>query len=243
MENPTEKKRFPWGWVAIGCGAATIILVALVVVIILAALPAIRTALANLDLSFLQTPAPLTGSTPLPNSGTGNGPGNGSLPFKFSVVQNLSAFTADQSLFDSITTSLNLNNDTDFMAPKTYTGTATLDPTSGFTVGNAWCAADGTTLQQNLANMQFQLSINGENIDLSQYPTLYFSGNQGEACAMTGILITPDGNVSGNYHVVLTQKYLKSLDDGITSSPYPAGDVTFDFTIKFQVNPGSGTQT
>ncbi len=245
MEIPPKNKRFPWVWIGIGCGAVTIIIIALVVVLIFQALPFIRTTLANLNLNFSQTPAPQfnqNNPTVIPNPGLGNGTTIGELPFNFSAIQGSSLGTS-QSLMDQMTSSLNLNNDTDFMAPKSYKGTATLDPTSGFTVGNGWCAADANTLQQNLANLQFQLSINGVNIDLSQYPTLNFSDSQGDACAMTGILITPNGNLNGSYHIVLTQKFLNSLDDGITGSPYPAGDVTFDFTIKFQVGPSSGSNT
>ena len=249
MQNPSEKKPFPWGWVAVGCGAIAIIVLALAVVLIFKALPAVRTALADLNSSLAPTQAPLViptlaapGSpTQVPNSG-GGGTRINDLPFKLSAIQDISALST-QSLLDQMTAVLNLNNDTDFMAPKSYKGTATLDPTSDFTVGNAWCAADSSTLKQNLSNMQFQLSINGNTIDLSQYPTLYFSDNSGEACAMTGVSITPDGNLSGSYHMVLVQKYLNALDDGITGSPYPAGDVTFDFSILFKVTPAPGSNT
>lgn len=242
MESPTEKKRFPWGWVAAGCAVVAVLALAAVVVIALVAVPAVRNVIANRSPLLSPLPTPLVGSTAVPNQGSGTGKSIGNLPFKFSAVQDPTALP-NQSLMDQMSTALNLNNDTDFMAPKTYKGTATLDLSTGFTLGNAWCAKDSTTLQQNLANMQFQLSINGTSIDLSQYPKLYLTGNQGEACALTGISITPSGNLSGSYHFVLTQKYMASLNDGITSSPYPAGDVTFDFTIQFQntSNPGSGT--
>ncbi len=242
MEIPSGNKRFPWGWVAVGCSVLLIAVIALAVIAFFAALPSIRTALASLNLNFLQTPAPLVSPTLAPNANNGNGTTIGDLPFKFSAVQDINAL-GTQSLMDQMTTTLNLNSDTDFMAPKTYKGSASLDPTAPFTVGNEWCAADSATLQQNLGNMQFQLSINGQNIDLSQYPTIYFPDDQGHACAMTGLLITPNGSMRGNYHIVLTQKYLQSLNDGITSSPYPAGDVTFDFNFIFQVPPSSGTQS
>jgi hypothetical protein len=242
MENPTEKKRFPWGWVAAGCAAAAVLALAAVAVIGLVVFPAARNVIASRSPSLNPLPTLQVGSTAVPNQGSGGGSSIGNLPFKFSAVQD-PATLPNQSLMDQMTTTLNLNNDTDFMAPKTYKGTAILDLNTGFTLGNAWCAKDSTTLQQNLANMQFQLSINGTSIDLSQYPDLYLTSNQGEACALTGISITPSGNLSGSYHVVLTQKYVTSLNDGITSSLYPAGDVTFDFTIRFQniSNPGSGT--
>ncbi len=245
MENQTEKKRFPWGWVAAGCGVLVIGVVAVAAVFAFVALPAIRSAIASQSLSPNPLPAPLVSPTAVPNSNSGSGGGSsfGSLPFTFSAIQDPTALS-NQSLMDQMVTSLNLNADSDFMAPKTYTGTAALDPSAGFTLGNGWCAKDATTLQQNLANMQFQFSINGTQIDLSQYPTLYFNNNQGQACAMTGILITPNGNLNGKYQVVLTQKFLNSLDDGITSSPYPAGDVTFDFSLQFlsgTPNPGTST--
>ncbi len=242
MENPSEKKRFPWVWLAVGCGVLVIAVIALAVIAFFAALPTLRSALANLNLNFIQTPAPLISPTQAPNANGGNGSTIGELPFKFSGVQDISALGM-QSLMDQMTSTLNLNSDTDFMAPKSYKGSASLDPTAPFTIGNGWCAVDSATLQQNLANMQFTVSINGVNIDLSQYPTLYFSDDQGHACAMTGLNITPDANLHGNYHVVLTQKYLKSLSDGITASPYPAGNVTFDFSFIFQVTPTNGTQT
>jgi hypothetical protein len=212
-----------------------------VAAIVIVVLPAAQKTMSNQSPS-LNPPTPLVGSTVVPTPGPGNGTSVGSLPFKISAVQDPTALS-NQSLMDQMTTALNLNNDSDFMAPKAYKGTATLDPSTSFTLGNAWCAKDPTTLQQNLAKMQFQLSINGTNIDLSQYPTLNFTDNQGDACAVTGISITPSGPLSGNYHFVLTQKYLASLDDGITSSPYPAGDVTFDFQIKFQFVPSSGKNT
>ena len=244
MESQTEKKRFPWGWVAAGCAVVAVLALAVVVVIAVLAFPAIRNVIASRSPVLSPLPTLQVGSTAVPNQRSGGGTSNGSLPFKFSAVQDPMTLP-NQALMDVMTTTLNLNTDSDFMAPKTYKGTATLDPTTGFTLGNAWCAKDPTTLQQNLKNMQFQLSINGTNIDLSQYPMLNFTDDRGYACAMTGIAITPSGTLSGNYHVVLTQKYLAKLDDGITSSPYPAGDVIFDFTIQFQAapstpNPGSG---
>ncbi len=242
MEIPTKNKRFPWVWVGVGCGLLFIAVIALAVIAFFAALPAIRTALANLNLNFSQSPAPLVIPTLAPNANGGNGTTIGDLPFRFSAVQDISAL-GPQSLMDQMTITLNLNSDSDFMAPKSYKGSAALDPTAPFTIGNGWCAVDSATLQQNLADMQFQLSIDGQKIDLSQYPTLYFSDDQGHACAMTGISITPTGKLSGTYHVVLTQKYLKSLSDGITASPYPSGDVTFDFSFKFQAAPSNGTQT
>ncbi len=242
MENPSEKKKFPWGWVAVGCGAITIIGIALVVILIFSALPAIRSTLANLNFTIVQTPAPLVSPTEAPGSGSGNGSGAGSLPFTLDAVQDPTLLFT-QSLMDQMTTTLKLNGDTDFMAPQSYKGSASLDPTAPFTVGNGWCAADQSTLQQNVANMQFTLSINGTSIDLSKYPMVNFSDDQGHACAMTGLLITPNANLHGNYHIVLTQKYLKSLSDGIISSPYPAGDVIFDFNFIFQVPPSNGTQT
>ncbi len=242
MENPTEKKSFPWGWVAVGCGVVAVLALAALAVIIIIALPAVRNTIANRSPLLSPLPTPLVGATVVPNSGAGNGKSIGSLPFKFSAVQDPTALST-QSLMDLMTTALNLNSNSDFMAPKTYKGTAALDPTTDFTLGNGWCAKDSTTLKQNLGKMQYQLSINGTNIDLSQYPTLYFADSQGESCAVTGISITPSGTLSGSYHVVLTQKYLASLDDGITGSPYPAGDVIFDFSIQFRSVPGSGSNT
>jgi hypothetical protein len=240
MENPIQKKRFPWGWVAAGCGAVAIVVVAVILVLVFVALPAFRNTTASQNPSLIPHPGPLIGATAVPTPGSANGTGIGSLPFTISAVQDPTTLPT-QSLMDQMSSSLNLNTDTDFMAPKSYKGTATLDPTTSFTLGNAWCAKDSTTLQQNLASMQFQLSINGTAIDLSQYPTLNFTDNQGNACALTGVSITPSGTLGSSYHIVLTQRYLKSLDDGITGSPYPAGDVTFDFSIQFQsTTPHSG---
>jgi hypothetical protein len=255
MENPKEEKKpFPWGWVAAGCGVLAVVGLAIVVLLILKALPVLQNAFANRNPLGNLLPTPLVGATaaptpepgravgvPTPESGS-EGKSIGSLPFKFSAVSDPAALPPE-SLMDQMVTALNLNNNTDFMAPKSYKGTATVDPSAGFTVGDAWCAADSTTLQQNMADMQFQLSINGSIIDLSQYPTLNFTDNQGEACAVTGLAVVPSGNLSGTYHIVLTQKYLKSLDDGLTGSPYPAGDVTFDFTIQFQSAPVPGKTT
>ncbi len=240
MENPTENKHFPWGWVAAGCGVLAILAIATaVVLIVFTVLPAFRSVIARQAPSISPLQIPSIGSTPVPDQNSGGGTSVNDLPFKFNSIQDQTAL-ANQSLMDQMTSSLNLNTDSDFMAPKTYKGTATLDATSSFTLGNGWCAKDSATLQQNLANMQYQFSINGTNIDLSKYPTLYFKDNRGYSCAMTGISIAPSGNLSGSYHMVLTQKYLNQLDDGITGSPYPAGNVTFDFNIQFKATPNSG---
>ena len=173
MESPTEKKRFPWGWVAVGC--AVIAVLALTVVAVVAALlyPAIRSGIASRSPALSPLPTLQVRTTPVPNQGPAGGSSIGSLPFKFSAVQDPTTLPS-QALMDAMTTALNLNTDTDFMAPKSYKGTAVLDSTTGFTLGNAWCAKDPTTLQQNMANMTFQLSINGTNIDLSKYPTLFY---------------------------------------------------------------------
>jgi hypothetical protein len=240
MEQPVQKKPFPWGWAALGCGV--VVLAALVVVfgvlVITRVLPSMRTAISNgtplinpVNPPILNTPA-----SPSSNPGT-QAPGD--LPFTISAVNDPTTL-GTQSLMDAMSSSLNLNNDTDFMAPKKYTGKASLDPNSSFTVGNGWCAKDTATLKDNLSKMQYTFSINGKEIDLSKYPTIFFTDNQGHSCAITGISITPNANISGSYEMVLTQKYLKSLDDGLTSSSYPAGDVTFDFTIDFKGSSGPG---
>ena len=252
MENPVEKKRFPWGWVAAGCGAIAVLAVAVIAVFMIVALPAIKKTLANQSPLINPFLTPMAGPTiaPTPKGdptvastpGFASGTTLGSLPFTFSAVQDPTTLSG-QSLMDQMPASLNLNSNSDFMAHKSYTGSATLDPTTSFTIGNAWCAKDPATLQQNLAKMQFLLTINGTNVDLSHYPTLTFTDNSGNACAMTGISITPSGTLSGSYHMVLTQKYLASLDDGITGSPYPAGNVSFDFNISFQVTPSNGKNT
>ncbi len=240
MENPEEKKSFPWVWVAVGCAVAAIGVLALAAIAaVVLLLPAFRTTVVNRTPSLNPFSAPLVGPTAVPNAGSGSGTSIGNLPFTFSPIQGQGNLP-NQSLMDQMVSSLNLNNDTDFLAPKTYKGIATLDPSGSFTIGNGWCAKDQATLKQNLANMQYQFSINGTNIDLSKYPTLYFSDNQGNACAMTGISITPNGKLTDSYHMILTQKFLKSLSDGITSSPYPAGDITFDFNIGFGTTPNPG---
>ncbi|MGE5221432.1 MAG: hypothetical protein ACM3PY_03285 [Omnitrophica WOR_2 bacterium] len=243
MENPVEKKRFPWGWVAAGCGLAVFCVLAVAAAALIAAItvPGVRTVIVNQGQPSIQLPTPLA-PTSAPNSGPGSDTGIGSLPFKFSAIQG-PAGLSNQSLMDRMVSSLNLNSDTDFMAPKSYKDTATLDLGSSFTLGNGWCAKDTATLRQNLTIIQYQFSINGTPIDLSKYPTLTFTDNQGHACALTGISITPDGNLSEGYHMVLTQKFLNSLNDGITSSPYPSGDVTFDFTIQFRSTSNSGSNS
>jgi len=245
MENPKnqeEKKRFPWGWVAAGCGLIGVLLIVALALIVIALAPAAQNVIGNIGPLFKSLPAPLLGSTATPNPGSGNGTSIGNLPFKFGPIQDPTGLT-DQNLMEQMISSLNLNNDTDFMAPKSYKGSASLDPTSSFTLGNGWCAKDSATLQQNLASMHYQLSINGTDIDLSDYPTLQFTDNRGDACAETGISITPSGKLSGSYHFVLIQRFSSSLSDGITPSPYPAGDVKFDFSIQFKPssNPGQSS--
>ena len=49
MEIPTNKKGFPWKWVAVGCGVVTIAVIALVVIAILAVVPGIRTTIIELN--------------------------------------------------------------------------------------------------------------------------------------------------------------------------------------------------
>jgi len=245
MENPQNqegKKPFPWGWVAAGCGLIGVLMIVSLVLIVIALVPAAQNAIGNFGPLLKSLPVPLLGSTATPNPGPGNGTSVGNLPFKFNSIQDPTGLV-DQSLMDQMISSLNLNNDTDFMAPKSYTGSASLDPTTSFTLGNGWCAKDSTTLQQNLANIHYQLSINGTDIDLSEYPTLQFTDNRGDACAETGISITPSGTLSRSYHFVLIQKFSSSLSDGITPSPYPAGDVRFDFSIQFRSssNPGQSS--
>jgi len=244
MENLNNQpgKKFPWGWVAAGCGVFTILLAASAVVIILVVAPAVKNALANQGPLLSPLSTPRIGSTAVPNPGAGKGATIGDLPFKFSAIQDPTTMSS-QSLMEQMVTSLNLNNDTDFMAPKSYEGSASLDPSTGFTLGNGWCAKDSTTLQQNLANIKYQLSINGNNIDLSQYPMLFSTDSRGESCAESGVLVTPSGTLSGAYHFILTQTFVNSLDDGITPSPYPAGDVKFDFSIQFKATPRPGSST
>jgi hypothetical protein len=214
-----QQKAFPWGWAAFGCGV--LILGALALAIGVATLVKWGPAIGRI------TSAPVAGST----LDTG--------PFTLTSVDNTSTL-AGPTLFSGMSTSLNLNNDTDFQAPKRYTGTLGVQTGTDFSLGNGWCAKDSATLKDNLANIQYSLIIDGKQVDLSRYPTLYFTDNRGEACAVSGINITPQQNIQGDHRFQITQHFAKTLDDGISAAPYPAGDVTFDFTIRFQLPTGPG---
>ncbi len=240
MEQPEQNKRFPWGWAAVGCGVLVFGALAVIVaaLVLIGLFPAIRTTISSAIPNRVPLISPINPpslSTPaVPSTGPGTqAPGN--LPFTINSINDPTAL-GGQSLMDVMSSTLNLNTDTDFQAPKKYTGTASLDPNTPFTIGNGWCAKDDATLKDNLSKMQYTFSINGQEIDLSKYPTISFTDNQGHSCALTGVSITPNSNISGSYEMKLTQKYLKPLDDGITSSPYPAGDVSFDFKIDFNAN-------
>ena len=252
MEQPGQKKPFPWKWTAVGC--AVVILAVLIVVfsalVITRVLPSLRVSLNNsAPLTSPNLPSvpnlpnipinPPSLSTPLAPNNQPSAPAPGNLPFTISALNDPTAL-GNQSLMDAMTTALNLNTDTDFQAPKSYTGSVSLDPSSSFTLGNGWCAKDDATLKDNLAKMKYTFSINGQAIDLSKYPMIYFNDNQGHSCALTGISITPNANISGSYKMKLTQTYLKQMDDGITATPYPAGDVSFDFSVEFKGTPSPG---
>src|SRR5512146_3294315 len=90
MQNPAEKKRFAWGWVALGCGGLAVIALVAAVVIIFKTVPAVQSALANLDQAFSQAPTSPSSPTALPDTGPGPDSSAGSLPFKFSPMQGLS---------------------------------------------------------------------------------------------------------------------------------------------------------
>ncbi|MDD5371063.1 MAG: hypothetical protein PHQ40_18435 [Anaerolineaceae bacterium] len=233
-----NKKTFPWGWVAVGCSVAILGVIALGVVgfFALRSIPGIRDSITNNVPLLNPSNQPSGGSTTVPKLNLPGGTSVGSLPFTIQSLNDPSVL-GGQSLMEQMVTALKLNSDTDFQAPKTYKGSASLDPSSGFTLGNGWCAKDDATLKSNLAHIQYQFSIDNTNIDLNKYPMVYFTDNQGHSCAATGITITPTAAVHGSYQMKLDQKFLTSLDDGITSSPYPAGDISFDFSIEFSAAP------
>jgi hypothetical protein len=216
---PHRKKAFPWGWAAYGCGVFVLAVVALAFGA--ASLIKWGPAIGKISLS------PAAGSTLT----TG--------PFTISSVTSPDAL-AGPTLFSGMSSALNLNNDTDFQAPKKYTGTLGMDTGTEFSLGNGWCAKDSATLKDNLANIQYSFSIDGKSVDLSRYPTLFFTDDRGESCAVSGVNITPQQNLLGDHRFQITQHFSKALEDGIGAAPYPAGDVTFDFTIRFQAPTGPG---
>jgi hypothetical protein len=218
-QNSPAKKKQRWGWIAYGCGLAILAVLVLVVGAMDLAkwIPRIGHVTVN-----------STSSTTI-----------SSLPFTFTSVSSADSLNPP-SLFDGMSQALNLNNDTDFQAPKQYTGAIGLNKGVGFSLGNGWCAKDQATLKNNLANISYSFSINGTAIDLNKYPTLFFTDNRGEACAVSGLNITPNANAQGSYQIKVTQHFAKTLEDGISAAPYPAGDVTFDFTLRFQLPSAPG---
>jgi hypothetical protein len=243
---PPAKKGLSWGWVAFGC--AFIVLVIAVCGVLAALVVRLAPSLQGRTLQ-VNPPAiaplnPGNGITPtLPangnknnngNSGNGNNGGQStSLPFTFEAVQSADSLNLP-TLFGAMTDQLGLNNDTDFHAPKSYSGAITMDPSSPFGLGNGWCAKDAATLKSNMAGMNYAFSINGQEIDLSKYPTITFTDDRGDACEMTGVVITPSGDMRGNYEFKITQHFAQQIEDGISTDPYPAGDVILDFSVRFQ---------
>jgi hypothetical protein len=242
--RPLAKKGFPWGWVAFGCAFIALVIAACGVVAVLAFrfAPSLQGRTLRVTPPAIVPLNPGNGVVPtLPanrnnngNNGSGNGGGQStSLPFTFEAVQNADSLNLP-TVFGAMTDELGLNSDTDFQAPKSYSGAITMDPSSAFGLGNGWCAKDEATLKSNMADMSYSFSINGQEIDLNQYPTVTFTDDRGDACEMTGVIITPSGDMRGNYEFKITQHFAKKIEDGIATEPYPAGDVTLDFSVRFQ---------
>jgi hypothetical protein len=113
-----------------------------------------------------------------------------------------------------------------YTVPNTFTYTISLRESQPLLWLWGWCAADQTTLDDNLSQIEIHFSLNEEDISLDNFlPYPYESSGQMCLAYLMGVT---DWAV-GQHKAVTTVSYLEPLNDGV--GDYPAGQQVFEYNI------------
>ncbi len=93
--------------------------------------------------------------------------------------------------------------------------------------GYGWCATTRTILDENLAAMQVEFTLNGEPVDLARFDIADYASADGLECRSFVVVVYawPSGPTTLETRVTFTE----ALDDGMAE--YPAGDQVFTYTV------------
>ena len=152
----------------------------------------------------------------LSQSRSGSVPSEGN-PRIASILESRNALQSQTPLLEDLASDSELG---DPINPTTSTFTIPMAGSQDVIWASGWCAAP-ENLEQNLENIEFRMSVNGEDIDLERFAGSEFeSGDQ--ACLFYYVLVTdwPQGG-----HVLQSiLDFETDIDDGIIAEPYPAGE-------------------
>ena len=90
-----------------------------------------------------------------------------------------------------------------------------------------WCAKDDATLENNLAKMKVEFSLNGEPVAIDQFATLPYTTEDKRSCFAYFAQVTDF--VGGEHHLVTTVTLTGAVNDG--EATYPAGQQIFDYAV------------
>lgn len=104
-----------------------------------------------------------------------------------------------------------------------------ISPADSVLLNLSWCAADETTLNANVAIMEFSITVDGISISDSQL-SIFNKGQGSQYChCRMGVL---SGLSQGQHKYVETMHFKNAVSDG--TKIYNAGDYIYEFTINAQ---------
>lgn len=90
-----------------------------------------------------------------------------------------------------------------------------------------WCAKDDATLEDNLAKLKVEFSLNGEPVALEQFASLSYPTDDGMSCFAYFAQVTDFAG--GEHHLVTNVTFAGPVNDGSVS--YAAGQQVYDYAI------------
>lgn len=97
-------------------------------------------------------------------------------------------------------------------------------------IGPGWCARDEQTLKEDLARIQFDLTVNGERVPLEQYPMVRLVRRDRRVCAWVGVLAaTPP---PGRQEFVYTLTYEQPVRVGAETVGPGRSVIAIDMVMK-----------
>jgi len=157
------------------------------------------------------------GARPFPNS-----------PFLGSVEETQNAINAgfealEQAADEKLTSEQKIGETRNFTVH-------VIDPNRHLIWVNGWCAKDNNILNQNLQNIDFELYVNGQQINLDKVLSRFYKYSKGGDCFAYDIVMYgwPSGAITITKKLVITNP----INDGF--SDYKTGELTTIYTV---INP------
>jgi hypothetical protein len=169
------------------------------------------------------TQAPL--ATKVPSSGS-EPPGKGIVLAKMPEIMDPQTTLNDINSISDLQSLATEQYDNPAYAGNTYPFTVSIQQSEPVLFGWGWCAADQTTLDENLAHIKYSFSMNNSPLSTRQMAVNTWSDSE-SACEWNGFGLHKWS--IGEYHLEIKVEYTRAINDGW--GDYSTGVFWHDYTV------------